>query len=57
MPAKQTSEKATSPGVFGRARKPAKMFRAALYSRVSTNDQHTLSMQNRAMREYAARHG
>ena len=33
------------------------MFRAALYSRVSTNDQHTLSMQNRNMREYAARRG
>ena len=31
------------------------MFRAGLYARVSTNDQHTLSMQNRAMREYAAR--
>jgi DNA invertase Pin-like site-specific DNA recombinase len=33
------------------------MFRAALYSRVSTNDQHTLSMQSRSMREYAARRG
>ena len=33
------------------------MFRAALYSRVSTNDQHTLSMQSRDMREYAARRG
>jgi DNA invertase Pin-like site-specific DNA recombinase len=33
------------------------MFRAALYSRVSTNDQHTLSMQIRNMREYAARRG
>ena len=33
------------------------MFRAALYSRVSTNDQHTLSMQSRNMREYAARRG
>jgi DNA invertase Pin-like site-specific DNA recombinase len=33
------------------------MFRAGLYARVSTNDQHTLSMQSRAMREYAARRG
>jgi len=57
MPAKQASEKTKSPKVFGHARKPAKMFRVALYSRVSTNDQHTLSMQSRAMREYAARRG
>ena len=28
--------------VFGQARKPAKMFRAGLYARVSTNDQQTL---------------
>jgi DNA invertase Pin-like site-specific DNA recombinase len=28
-----------------------------LYARVSTNDQQTLTMQNRAMREYAARRG
>ena len=33
------------------------MFRVGLYARVSTNDQQTLSMQNRAMREYAARRG
>ena len=33
------------------------MFRAALYARVSTNDQQTLPMQIRAMREYAARRG
>jgi putative DNA-invertase from lambdoid prophage Rac len=55
--AKRASEKAKSHRVFGQARKPAKMFRAALYSRVSTNDQHTLSMQSRNMREYAARRG
>ena len=30
---------------------------ARLYARVSTNDQQTLAMQNRAMREYAARRG
>jgi putative DNA-invertase from lambdoid prophage Rac len=33
------------------------MFRAGIYARVSTNDQQTLAMQNRAMREYAARRG
>ncbi len=33
------------------------MFRVGLYARVSTNDQQTLAMQNRAMREYAARRG
>ena len=33
------------------------MFRAGLYARVSTNDQQTLTMQNRAMRVYAARRG
>ena len=37
--------------------RPAKMFRAGLYARVSTNDQQTLPMQSRAMREYAARRG
>ena len=31
------------------------MFRAGLYARVSTDDQQTLPMQCRAMREYAAR--
>ena len=29
------------------------MFRAGLYARVSTNDQQTLPMQGRALREYA----
>ena len=57
MAAKQAFSKAKSGNVFGQARKPAKMFRAGLYARVSTNDQQTLSMQSRAMREYAARRG
>jgi len=57
MAGKRAAEKAKSHRVFGQARKPARMFRAALYSRVSTNDQHTLSMQSRNMREYAARRG
>jgi DNA invertase Pin-like site-specific DNA recombinase len=33
------------------------MLRVGLYARVSTNEQQTLAMQNRAMREYAARRG
>ncbi len=33
------------------------MFRAGLYARVSTQDQQTLSLQMRAMREYAATRG
>jgi putative DNA-invertase from lambdoid prophage Rac len=57
MPAKQPSEKAQSARVFGQARKPAKMFRAGLYARVSTNDQQTIPLQIRALREYAARRG
>jgi len=57
MPRKRASQKSKSDHVFGQARKPAKMFRAGLYARVSTNDQQTLAMQNRAMREYATRRG
>jgi DNA invertase Pin-like site-specific DNA recombinase len=57
MAAKQAFPKAKPNYVFGQARKPTEMFRAGLYARVSTNDQQTLSMQSRAMREYAARRG
>lgn len=57
MPRKRALPKAKSGDVFGQARRPAKMLRAGLYARVSTNDQQTLAMQNRAMREYAARRG
>src|SRR2546426_1045744 len=57
MPIKRDSPKAKSNNVFGQARRPVKMFRAGLYARVSTNDQQTLAMQNRAMREYAVRRG
>jgi len=57
MPIKRASQKAESDDVFGQRRKPPKMFRAGLYARVSTNDQQTVPMQNRAMREYAARRG
>jgi putative DNA-invertase from lambdoid prophage Rac len=57
MAAKRAFPKAKSDNVFGQARRPAKMLRAGLYARVSTNDQQTLPMQSRAMREYAARRG
>src|SRR5947199_6637956 len=57
MAGKRLSSNTKSHRVFGQARKTAKVFRAGLYARVSTNDQQTLSMQSRAMREYAARRG
>jgi DNA invertase Pin-like site-specific DNA recombinase len=57
MAAKRASEKPKSPRVFGQARKPAKMLRAGLYARVSTNDQQTIPLQIRALREYAVRRG
>ncbi|HEX5106254.1 MAG TPA: recombinase family protein [Pirellulaceae bacterium] len=57
MSAKRASPKAKSDHVFGQARSGSKMLRAGLYARVSTNDQQALAMQNRAMREYAARRG
>ena len=55
MPVKQGSAIRKSGRVFGQGQKNAKMVRAGLYARVSTQDQQTLPMQNRAMREYAAR--
>jgi DNA invertase Pin-like site-specific DNA recombinase len=57
MAEKRVSSRTKSGDVFGQARRSAKMLRAGLYARVSTNDQQTLAMQNRAMREYAARRG
>jgi putative DNA-invertase from lambdoid prophage Rac len=57
MAANRASEKPKSPRVFGQARKPAKMLRAGLYARVSTNDQQTIPLQIRALREYAVRRG
>jgi putative DNA-invertase from lambdoid prophage Rac len=57
MPVKRASQKAKSGNVFAQAHKVAKMLRAGLYARVSTNDQQTLAMQHRAMRDYAARRG
>jgi putative DNA-invertase from lambdoid prophage Rac len=57
MAAKRASEKPKSPRVFGQARKPAKMFRVGIYARVSTNDQQTVPLQIRALREYAVGRG
>jgi DNA invertase Pin-like site-specific DNA recombinase len=57
MPVKRALQKAKSDNVFGQSRRLAKMLRAGVYARVSTNDQQTLAMQNRALREYAARRG
>ena len=57
MAEKRASRNTQPHRVFGPARKPAKMLRAGLYARVSTTDQQTLPMQNRAMREHAARRG
>jgi len=57
MPAKRTIPGWKSKRVFGQSRKWAKMLRAGLNARVSTLDQHTLAMQMRALREYAAKRG
>ena len=57
MPAKRTIPGGKSKRVFGQSRKWAKMLRAGLNARVSTLDQHTLPMQMRALREYAAKRG
>jgi len=55
MAGKRASDDAKSQRVFGQRRRHTRMLRAGLYARVSTSDQQTLPMQNRAMREYAAR--
>jgi len=57
MGGKRASSRPKSDRVFGHLQKQSKMFRTGLYARVSTYDQQTLAMQNRAMREYAARRG
>jgi DNA invertase Pin-like site-specific DNA recombinase len=58
MPVKRASVKSKSQRVFGHPGKRSKTaLRAGLYARVSTNDQQTLPMQLRALREYAARRG
>ena len=58
MPVKRGSGKHQSRKVFGHPGKPPKSaLRAGVYARVSTNDQQTLPMQLRALRDYAARRG
>src|SRR5271167_2427016 len=57
MAVKRASPHTESRRVFGQQPKRRNMFRAGLYTRVSTHDQQTLPMQNRALREYAARRG
>jgi DNA invertase Pin-like site-specific DNA recombinase len=57
VPVKQRSGIKKSGKVFGQGQKAAKTIRVGLYARVSTLDQQTLPMQNRAMREYSARRG
>ena len=55
VPIKQGSDIRKSGKVFGQGQKTANPVRAGLYARVSTQDQQTLPMQNKAMREYASR--
>ncbi len=58
MAGKQASGKAKSQRVFGQGVGRRKTpYRAGLYARVSTQDQQTLPLQSRALREYAARRG
>ena len=57
VPVKQGAGIKKSGKVFGQGQNAAKAIRAGLYARVSTLDQQTLPMQNRAMRDYAARRG
>jgi putative DNA-invertase from lambdoid prophage Rac len=55
MPVKPASKSTLSRRVFGH--RPNTPLRAGLYARISTHDQHTLSLQRRAMRDYAVRRG
>jgi putative DNA-invertase from lambdoid prophage Rac len=58
MPTKRASPNAVSRRVFGQpSRRTKTPVRAGLYARVSTHDQQTLTLQRRAMRDYAARCG
>jgi putative DNA-invertase from lambdoid prophage Rac len=57
-PTKRASKQSRLRKVFGHPGKTVKTApRVGLYARVSTNDQQTLPMQNRALRDYAARRG
>src|SRR5437899_6788539 len=56
MAEKRASRKPKSPRVFGHSPRRAQTpLRAGLYARVSAQDQQTIPLQTRAMREYAAR--
>ena len=55
MPTKRAFNNAVSQRVFGQGQKTP--LRAGLYARISTHDQQTLSLQRRAMRDYAGRRG
>ena len=57
MAGKRAFSRGKSEQVFGHVRKRSKMLRSGLCARVSTNDQQTPTVQNRAMREYVARRG
>ena len=58
MGEKRASRTVKSPKVFGHPSHRGKTpFRAGLYSRVSTQDQQTILMQTRTLREYAAKRG
>jgi hypothetical protein len=58
MTEKRASRKPKSPRVFGHTSRRVKIeLRVGLYARVSAQDQKTIPMQTRALREYAARRG
>jgi putative DNA-invertase from lambdoid prophage Rac len=58
MGEKWASHQPKSLRVFGHPPRQLKTpLRAGLYARVSTQDQHTIPMQTRAMREYSTRRG
>lgn len=57
MAVKRASAKTKSGEVFGHRRTKPEMFRIGLYARVSTQDQQTIPLQLRAMRDYAATRG
>jgi putative DNA-invertase from lambdoid prophage Rac len=58
MAEKRASHQPKSRKVFGHPSGPAKPeLRVGMYARVSTQDQQTIPLQTRAMREYAARRG
>ena len=58
MAEKRASRNAKSPRVFGHPfGRSETVLRAGLYARVSTQDQQTIPLQTRAMRDYAARRG